>query len=96
MMIDVATESLLTLPQAAALLPDRPSVATLWRWRTKGCRGRKLESISLGGKVYTSSEAIQRFSQQHGGTSAETSTRTLVAREKAIERAEQELTKAGV
>jgi hypothetical protein len=95
-MIDVATEKLLTLPQAAALFPDRPSVATLWRWRTKGCKGRKLESVSIGGKVYTSNEAIQRFSQQHGGTSAETPIRTPSARERAIDRAERELSEAGI
>ena len=35
-MIDVTTETLLALTEAAAFLPGRPSVATLWRWRTKG------------------------------------------------------------
>ena len=95
-MIDVAKEKLLNLPQATALFPDRPSVATLWRWRTKGVHGRTLESVRIGGKIYTSVEAIQRFAQQHGGDSAEPPGRTPAARERAIAKADQELTKAGV
>jgi hypothetical protein len=66
-MIDVATERLVTLTQAAKLLPDCPSVCTLWRWRTRGAGGRRLESVLLGGKVYTSVEALQRFALQYGG-----------------------------
>lgn len=94
-MINVATEKLLTLSEAAALLPGHPSVATLWRWRTKGARGRRLESIAIGGKVYTSSEAIQRFAHQTGGVDAPTS-RTSKQRERDIARAERELADAGI
>jgi hypothetical protein len=94
-MIDLTSENLLTLSEAAALLPGRPSVATLWRWRTKGARGRKLESAILGGKVFTSSEALQRFAFQQGGSDQAT-IRTPAARERAIERAEKELADAGI
>ena len=60
-MIDIQTEKVLTFTQAAKALPGRPNVATLWRWRTAGCRGVKLETVLVGGKRYTSREAIQRF-----------------------------------
>jgi hypothetical protein len=46
---------------AVKLLPGQPHVATLWRWRTVGCRGHKLETILFGGRRYTSREAIARF-----------------------------------
>lgn len=94
-MIDITSEKLLTLPEAAALLPGRPSVATLWRWRTKGARGRRLESVVLGGKVFTSAEAIQRFARHEGGADTPT-IRTPPAREAAIRKAEAELKTAGI
>jgi Protein of unknown function (DUF1580) len=93
-MIDISTEQLLTLSEAAALLPGKPSIATLWRWRTKGARGRRLESITLGAKVYTSVEALARFAQQQGGADT-AATRSPARREKEIRRAEVELEKAG-
>ncbi len=89
-MIDLKTERLLTLHQASDLLPGRPSPATLWRWRNKGVRGRKLESVVLGGQVYTSVEAIGRFALQHGSNESRT-IRTPRQRERAISSAEREL-----
>ena len=38
-MLDMQREHLLTLAQAAKILPGRPNLATLWRWRTRGIRG---------------------------------------------------------
>jgi hypothetical protein len=35
--------------------------ATVWRWVTKGVRGRKLETIPGGRKRYTSLQAVTRF-----------------------------------
>lgn len=97
-MIDLATETLLTLSQAAAILPSRPSTATLWRWRTKGVKGRKLECISIGGKVLTSVESLQRFAQQQGDpeTPASGPPRTVARRERDIDRAERELREYGI
>jgi len=93
--IDIRTEELLTLSAAASLLPGRPSISTMWRWRTKGARGRRLESVTLGGKVYTSAEALQRFAHHAGGAVTPT-LRTSRQRERDIARAEQELNDAGI
>jgi hypothetical protein len=60
-MIDHEREELLTLTAATKLLPGRPNVATLWRWRTAGCRGVKLETVLIGGRRMTSREALARF-----------------------------------
>jgi hypothetical protein len=95
LMIDLTAEKLLTLSQAASLLPGRPSVATLWRWRTKGARGRRLESVLIGGKVFTSAEAIQRFACQQGGAEPQ-QLRSPTRRERDIRRAEEELADSGI
>lgn len=35
--------------------------STVFRWKTHGCRGRKLETYLVGGRIYTSLEALTRF-----------------------------------
>ena len=94
-MIDISSEKLLTLAEAAAILPGRPSLCTLWRWRIRGVKGRKLESIAVGGKTYTSVEALQGFAVQYGGDNVPR-IRTPKQRERDILRAEKYLRDAGV
>src|SRR6476659_2351121 len=61
-MIDHEREPLLTMTQAAKIVPDRPHVATLWRWRRVGIAGVKLEVICVGGRqTRTSRAALARF-----------------------------------
>jgi hypothetical protein len=65
-MIDSASETLITLADAAGELPRRrrgrkTHVSTLFRWTTIGCRGVILESLQCGGTRCTSREALQRF-----------------------------------
>jgi Protein of unknown function (DUF1580) len=65
-MIDSASETLLTLKQAADEVPRRrrgrkTHISTLFRWSTVGCRGVVLETIQVGGTRCTSREALQRF-----------------------------------
>ncbi|MCX7424736.1 MAG: DUF1580 domain-containing protein [Planctomycetia bacterium] len=65
-MIDPSTETLLSLTQAAKMLParrvgKRPHVSCLYRWSTAGCRGVVLETIQVGGTRCTSREALARF-----------------------------------
>ena len=60
-MIDPVTETLETLAEAARSLPSRPHPSTLHRWRLRGIRGVKLDTILIGGRRYTSREALQRF-----------------------------------
>ena len=65
-MIDLATENVLSLTDAAKRLPQRragkrPHVATLYRWASRGIRNAQLETIQIGGTMCTSMEALQRF-----------------------------------
>lgn len=62
-MIDVESETLVQFPEARSAFPGdrRHSLATLHRWRLRGVRGVKLETVLIGGLRYTSKEAIARF-----------------------------------
>ena len=65
-MIDTATETILTLTEAAKRLPRRrrgrkTHLSTLYRWTGPGCRGVILEHIQIGATRATSVEALQRF-----------------------------------
>ncbi len=65
-MIDPLEEELLTMPQAAALLPkrrggSRVSLTSLWRWSTRGAKGVRLETVRVGSSVYTTRTALRRF-----------------------------------
>ena len=68
-MIDFKTETVLTLAGAAKRLGI--SVKTVRAW-SKRVSGRKLETAKLGGKRFTSLEAIQRFSLQSATDSRST------------------------
>ncbi len=67
----LVSEQIIRLNDVADWLPRRApgrkvSQVTLWRWATKGVRGVdgrrvRLETIKLGGRRYTSVEAVERF-----------------------------------
>lgn len=65
MAIDTKTETLVSLREASKSLPEvggrRPHYATVCRWANWGVRGVRLESIRVGHKLCTSTEAVQRF-----------------------------------
>lgn len=65
-MIEISEEHLLSLREASRRLPSARSgksvhVSTLYRWTTRGVRGVRLETVRIGGTVFTSQEALQRF-----------------------------------
>ena len=60
-MIDVQSETLFPLSKGPPDHKPVPSPATLWRWALRGVRGRRLETVMVGGRRYSSREAFQRF-----------------------------------
>jgi hypothetical protein len=60
-MIDANTEDLFPLSKGTNRVQSRPSAATLWRWALRGIRGIQLETVMIGGRRFTSSQAIARF-----------------------------------
>ncbi len=63
--LDIEEERLIPLKEAAQHLPrrngKRTHYSTVFRWATKGARGRKLDTVLIGGMRYTSMEALHRF-----------------------------------
>ncbi len=103
MTIRLETEQLVSLSEAAKLLPMRRNgkrlhITTLYRWTTHGCRGVVLESIQVGAMRCTSKEALDRFfrtlsSLEEVGSPARE--RTVAERNRAIRRAEERLGELG-
>ncbi len=60
-MLDFTTEEPIQISSAPSLIPGRPALSTVWRWVLKGIRGRKLESTMVGGRRFTTRQAIARF-----------------------------------
>lgn len=54
-------EEFLSLAQAPRHIPGRPHVSTVWRWVNQGVRGHRLEAVAVGGRVFTTRQAIERF-----------------------------------
>jgi hypothetical protein len=67
-MIDLTSEDLIAFSEAAKHVPGRPHLSTLHRWARR--RHRALETIKVGGRIFTSVEAVSRFVQQRGGAEA--------------------------
>lgn len=89
------SEDLISLPDAAKLLPGRrrgkkPHVSCLYRWTTAGCKGVVLESVQVGGTRCTSREALERFFARLSRVS-HARRRTVTGRNRAINAAERAL-----
>lgn len=84
-------EPLVTIPQIAkAVPPSGVSPATAWRWVLNGLSdGRRLESIKIGGRTYSSAGALNRFLRPRGD--AQSHCESSKARERQIAAAEAEL-----
>jgi hypothetical protein len=101
-MIDITTEQLITLEDAAARIPPgrggRPcNPSTVYRW----ILSRKLEGTRIGNRWLTSVEALQRHSEREtlavlGAKPAPQIPVQTKGRRKAIERAEREAELIGI
>lgn len=65
-MLDIQTETLISLADAAKLLPGlrpgtRMNAGSVRRLAARGVRGVRLETVMAGGRRCTSADAVQRF-----------------------------------
>lgn len=51
----------LSLSEAAALIPGRPSIPTVHRWITNGVSGHRLPSVKIGGKRMVFLHDLENF-----------------------------------
>lgn len=91
-------ERLITLREVPNILPKRRGkrthICSVYRWVSRGVRGRKLEVLACGGVFYTSHEALDRFLRRRATNATPPPAATGTS--KAIERAERELREAGI
>ena len=105
-MIDTLTETVVSLTEAAKLLPCRRGgkrihLSCLYRWTVSGCKGVVLESVQIGGTRCTSREALSRFFTRltavvNLGSGVPPAMTSTVGRQRQIESAEAVLEKAGI
>jgi hypothetical protein len=97
-MIDLLTETIFPVSEAPEYIPGHPSKGSCWRWVLKGVGGVKLESAVIGGKRFTSHEAIQRFVDRRTAAADGDPAPSLTSRqrEREISRAEKEAIEAGI
>ena len=95
-MIDIQTESLISLKDACRMIPGRSGKAinraTIWRWASRGRRGVTLETVLLGDR-FTSVEAVGRFVARLNGTPESRDRR--VCQDRGVELLEQTLIAEG-
>ncbi len=60
-MYHVLQEQSLSPAEAAKIIPGRPHRNTIQRWMTRGYDGVVLRSFRLGGKRFTTVEAVEEF-----------------------------------
>ena len=107
-MLDISTETLIPLARVPKAVPSRHpgkvvNVSTVWRWATSGCRGIRLETVTIGGGRFTSKEALQRFTERlsqprttdGGGPPTAVGYRTAARRQRDSERAGRKLEELG-
>lgn len=59
--LDLLTEDVISVSQAAREIPGRPHFSTVWRWANRGIGGTKLATVNVGGRIFTSRQAVNRF-----------------------------------
>lgn len=91
MPIDLSQESLLPLQEAPKHVPGRPHISTIYRWITR--KNNPLETVKVGGRVFTSVEAIHRFI---AGCNQSRPANSTAARQHQIKRAEETLDAFGI
>jgi len=94
-------EKLLSLPAAVEQATgQRPHPSTLHRWRLRGIKGVRLETVRCGGRRLCSVESVRRFldgvTEATDGPQHSTPARTSRQRAAAIARAERQLDDAGI
>jgi len=100
--INISSERVVPIGQAPRHFPGRPNQSTVYRWLSKGVRGATLETVVVGGKRFTSVEAIERFVEKTTANSPGSGSGNPVSRpttrqaEARLHRAERDLDAAGI
>lgn len=86
------SKQFLTLAQASELLPGNPHPATIRRWARKGLHGGRvrLELSPVGGRIFVTAEALERFSKELAKPAPPEPKRLTVAQQRKARREDHE------
>lgn len=96
-MVDLLAEKVIAIREVPRYLPVRPNgkrvhISACYRWIQRGVRGVRLEAVRIGGTMYTSVEALERFGLRlSDDTSATPRLPKSSAREREVNQASQRL-----
>ena len=91
-MIDIHSEQIIPIAKVPKHLPHRPNLSTVYRWIGAG----SLETVKIGGRVFTSIEALGRFAEHRGGRPKPPESALTPQRQREIAVAERKLRRAGI
>lgn len=91
-MIDLRTEQIVSIAQVPKHLPHRPNLSTIYRWIGAG----SLETVKIGGRTFTSIEALDRFAEHRGGRPRPPESTPTLQRQREIADAERRLRESGI
>ncbi len=91
-MIDIHSEQIIPIAKVPKHLPHRPNLSTVYRWIGAGA----LETMKIGGRVFTSIEALERFTEHRGGRPKPPESTPIPQRQRQIADAERKLREAGL
>ena len=94
MPIDLETETIIPVRDVSKHTPGRPHVATIYRWAQRQLN--PLETVRVGGRLFSSVEAISRFVDRCTNPESTPAEVAGSQREREISKAEAELKAAGV
>ena len=97
-MIDLKTEAILSLKDSCDCFPGRGRlhISTVQRWRQVGVRGVRLETVRVGGKTFTTREAISRFISAQNQDADRPLTISMTQRQRQSDAAREALRAAGI
>ena len=86
------SEDIISLPAASHELPNRPHASTMWRFAKR----KQLETIRIGGRVFTSKQAVHRMLAAMNGPSLEPSSAMTDKRRREIDAARSRVKARGI
>jgi hypothetical protein len=96
MRVDISSERILSLNEAAILLGRRVSYSTWWRWSRSGIRGHKLTLTRVGGRTAVALSHLESFLAAINGECAAPARSSTKQRQASIARAKKTLARDGV
>ncbi len=94
--IDPLSDDLITIDEAAKLVPGRPHRHSVYRWSLYERRGHKLETVLVSGRRYTTRNALREYLQNVSTPTGDPRTYRGRVNATRAARAQKRLAKSGI